>query len=104
MKKLIQKFRFKIPSNVQEKIDTICSQISNIEWSGVLFYKIEGSLEDISNLVITPVDILLLDIGNSGATDYSYDEDLSKYVTSNPSLLEEGVYIGHIHSHHSMAK
>lgn len=94
---LENKFTLHINKEVREKIEYICNKICNIEWSGVLFYKIQGDLTDIDQLVVTPIDLFPLDIGNSVATEYEYDNEYIKYRSSNPELLEDGVFVGHVH-------
>lgn len=94
---LDNKFTLHINKEVREKIEYICNKISSIEWSGVLFYKIDGDLTNIDQLVVTPIDLFPLDIGNGVATEYEYDNEYIKYRSSHPELLEEGVFIGHVH-------
>jgi len=96
-KELTNKFKFHIPSLVRRKIEYVCDKISEIEWSGILFYKVEGSLSNIDELLITALDIYPLDIGNGIATDYEYNEDYVRYRAQHSELLEEGVLIGHVH-------
>jgi len=80
-----------------------CSKISQIEWSGVLFYKInKGSASDLSKpFEIELVDIYLMDIGTSGYTEYEADENVVLYMMDKGYEFGE-VFIGHIHSHHNM--
>lgn len=88
------------------RIKFLCAKVpTRQEWSGVMFYKVTGP--GISNLKETTVeilDILALNIGNSVFTKYESDEPrLLEYILNYPELTEEGVYRGHIHSHHEMA-
>lgn len=69
------------------------------EWSGILFYDMEGSIKDIANMVVTPKDILFMDIGNSVHTDYEFNEDVLEYQLKNNLLKTK---FGHIHSHNTM--
>ena len=39
-------FNMFIPQIVEEKIRHLCSVIHDVEWSGILFYKCEGSIEE----------------------------------------------------------
>lgn len=91
-----------IPKNVEQKIRILCREISNIEWSGVLFYTVEGTIEA-NNLKIKCKDILLMDVGSSATTEYTVNADISSYMVDNPDLLSPDVYRGLVHSHHSMA-
>ena len=71
-------FDLVIPREVEEKIRHLCSKVHDVEWSGTLFYKAEGSLDE----------------GTFKATCLEHREE----------LLHEGVYEGLVHSHNNMAK
>ena len=70
------------------------------EWSGVLFYKVQGSIKDPANMVCTLVDILLMDKGSHTATDFSYDNDVFKHMAKNDL---EDCFAGLVHSHCSFS-
>lgn len=93
-------FKMTIPAIVENKIRYICQQISSIEWSGTLFYTVEGSFED-DNLEIICKDIFPMDIGNNTYTEFSMSPEVISYMTDNIELLD--CQMGLIHSHHSMA-
>lgn len=90
-----------MPKNVLEQIKHLCSVISTVEWSGCLFYSIDGSIKDPKNMVITLKDILPLDKGSSGFTSYEIDNRYVEYLMDDEERLEW--HVGHIHSHHNMA-
>ena len=75
-------FKLNIPAEVQKKIDLMCLQISNIEWSGSLFYSIEGSWKD-NNLVVTILDFFPQDIGDTGSTSFEQSPDLVGYMVDH---------------------
>lgn len=93
-----QSYNIVIPKNVEEKIRHLCSVVHEVEWSGVLFYKKEGSFEN-NDLKITCVDIFPMDIGSSGFTDFDDTPDIAAYRCEHLELLNEGIYEGLIHSH-----
>lgn len=95
-------FKLVIPDEVERKIRFLCKSIWDVEWSGVLFYKVSGSFED-KSLVITCIDIFQMDEGNATYTEYNMSPDVVSYMCDHPELLEEGVYQGLIHSHNRMA-
>ena len=96
---LIQEsFKLIISKDIKAKIDYMCLRLMNIEWSGTLFYTIDGSIKD-HNLVITVSDFLPQDIGTSATTEFSEDPELVSYMIEN-DLLD--AYRGLIHSHHMM--
>lgn len=95
-------YKIVIPQEVEKKIRLICKNIWEVEWSGVLFYKVEGAFED-KSLTIRCVDICLMDIGTSGATEFKVTPEVSAYMVDHSELTEEGVFSGLIHSHNNMA-
>lgn len=96
-------FNIEIPEAVEAKIRHLCSRVYDVEWSGTLFYKVEGSMEDGSFKVIC-LDIFVMDIGTSGFTDYDDSPEIVQYrVAHRDLLLQPGVYEGLIHSHNRMS-
>lgn len=91
-------FKLIIPSDVQRKIDLMCLKINNIEWSGSLFYEVEGSWKE-NNLVIKLLDFFLQDIGDSGSTTFEQTPDMVGYRLDHDLLT---AHMGLIHSHHNM--
>lgn len=88
-----------IPDNVQKKIIACCYHSYNTEWSGTLFYTIEGSFEE-NNLVVIVKDFLVLDIGTQAHTEFETSPETSHYMVMNNLL---GCYQGLIHSHNTMS-
>lgn len=95
-------FKIIIPSEVEGKIRFLCRNIWDVEWSGILFYKTEGSFED-KSLVIRCIDIFQMDIGTGGYTEFFMSPDVASYMVEHPELTEAGVYQGLIHSHNKMS-
>lgn len=71
-----------------------------VEWSGILFYNIQGSIQDVENMVVTPIDILLRDIGNATFTAYEFDEEVMEFIEKNDLYM---AHHGHVHSHNTMS-
>ena len=94
------KYKMFIPKEVENKIRLLLENIRNIEWSGVLFYDVEGSFEDGSLKVICK-DILPMDIGNTTYTEWDMNADVISYIVDHSELV--GSYQGLVHSHHAMA-
>ena len=90
-----------MPDEILNKIKFLCKNIAQVEWSGVLFYQIDGSITDAQNLNIILKDILPLDKGTSGYTEYDLDDRLIDYMMDNPD--SQDWKIGHIHSHNTMS-
>lgn len=95
-------YKMVIPQEVEKKIRLLCREIHNVEWSGVLFYKVSGAFED-KSLTITCVDIFQMDEGTGGYTEYDMSPDVCSYICDHPELMEAGIYQGLIHSHNNMA-
>ena len=95
-------FKIVIPAEVEKKIRFLCKNIWDVEWSGILFYKVEGAFED-KSLTIRCVDLFQMDIGTSTYTEFNVSPDMATYMVDHPELLEEGIYQGLIHSHNNMA-
>ena len=92
-------YKLIIPDLVQRKIREWCYHFPTKEWSGTLFYTVEGSFED-NSLVITCKDIYVSDIGSATYTEFEHNADIVSYQAMN-DLLD--CYTGLIHSHDQMA-
>ena len=93
-------YKITIPDNVEDIIRYTCQKIHNVEWSGVLFYTIEGSFEE-NNLNVICKDIYIMDIGSSTYTEFDMSPDVVGYMAENPELFN--YYTALIHSHNNMA-
>ena len=102
MRDMTGSFILTISEIAQKKIDYLLMKIPSLEWSGTMFFKVEGDVHDITNLKIKVIDVYPQDIGSGGYTEYGYDEEFAYYVATHPDLLEPDVFKGHIHSHHNM--
>lgn len=81
----------------------LCKAISKEEWSGVLFYRIEGSITDLENFSITVEDLYPMDHGSGVYTEYEFsDTSVIGYQMKNKHLLGKDMRQGHVHSHNSM--
>lgn len=68
------------------------------EWSGTLFYTVEGSFEN-NDIEFTVRDFFVMDIGTAGYTNYKETPEICSYMMEN-DLLD--CKTGLIHSHNSM--
>lgn len=84
-----------IPREVESKIRHLCSIIHDVEWSGVLFYTPEGSMED-GTFKVTCKDIFVMDVGSSTYTEYNDSPDILTYRV-NHDLLGPDIQEGLIH-------
>lgn len=86
-----------MPQKVLNQIKWLCREIPKVEWSGILFYTVEGSIKDPKNMVITLQDILPMHKGSATYTEYTFDSRVLDYLEENEDLK-----LGHIHSHNTM--
>lgn len=85
---------------IKQQIQYLCKKVSKVEWSGVLFYTIEGTLHDIKNLKLTAQEILPLNVGTNSYTEFSAGGNFVDYMDNNEYL--ENFKMGLVHSHNSM--
>ncbi len=90
-----------MPQKVLSQIQYLCREIPKVEWSGILFYKVEGSIKDPSTMKLILEDILPMHKGTSAYTEYTFDERVVEHMMDNEYL--EDYKIGHIHSHNTMS-
>lgn len=94
-------YKLIVTSELEEKIRYFLRKYPSTEYSGTLFYKVEGTFEA-NDLVVTGVDFLLQDIGTSGYTEFDQSPDVIGYMVDHPELLNDNIHQGLMHSHHTM--
>lgn len=87
-----------ITPRLKGHIETLCNNIPNKEWSGVLFYREEGTFGE-SDYKIIGEYVLLEDIGQSTYTEYDFSK-VPGFLMKNKEFLK--MRMGHIHSHNNM--
>ena len=92
-------FKLKIKESLEDKIRQCCKESWNTEWSGVLFYTIEGSFKD-NNIEVICEDLLIMDVGSKTFTEFEENADIISYMVDN-DLLE--TKRGLIHSHNTFS-
>jgi proteasome lid subunit RPN8/RPN11 len=94
-----------LSNKLLDQINHLHKVVGKVEWSGVLVYKtVKGSIEDYKNFVVEAVEIIPMDVGTSGYTEYEI-ESADDYVFKNlfeRVMLDDDLKIGHIHTHHDM--
>ena len=98
---LENKVKVVIPKDVLNKIQYLCTVISQVEWSGILFYTVKGTIKNPSKMSITLKDILPMDKGTTATTEFTYDERYVDYLMNDEKRTEWKS--GLIHSHNNMA-
>lgn len=90
-----------ITKQLQQIIDTLHANIKNLEWSGILFFKLKkGDIKDLKNLVFEANFFYPMDIGSSAHTSFTADAGIVEACDIYPEGLEEKT--GLLHSHYSM--
>ena len=89
-----------MPEQFQQKVQYLCNAIPEEEWSGVLFYTINGSIREPETLSVNLEDILPMDKGSKAYTEYNLDDRFMDYIMEDEIRMTYKV--GHIHSHNSM--
>lgn len=93
-------YKIIITKELERKIRFICQKISQVEWSGVMYYTHTGDFED-GSLTIIAKDLIVLDIGTGGATEFKCSNpDVCTYMIDNDLLDCD---MGLIHSHNNMS-
>lgn len=89
-------------TEVLHQIQYLCRHIAKVEWSGALFYTVEGSIKDPKTFKIILKTILPLDMGSAAYTEYNLDDRFLDFIEED---FEERCTwkLGHIHSHNTMA-
>lgn len=82
------------------KIRALCSMLPNREWSGVLFYEVEGGFDDLNAMKLHVKDFMTLDIGSGTFTEFEMTPDVCAYMVENNLL---NCQTGLIHSHNTMS-
>lgn len=95
-----QKFRLIVTPEFDNKIKWLCLHSDNKEWSGIMYYKVEGTFE--TGMKFTPLNLLLMDLGSAGFTSYDESPDMASFLCDHPELISEDVQQGLIHSHNVM--
>lgn len=90
-----------MPQKILHQVKYLCSQIKKVEWSGVLFYSVEGSIKDPQNMVITLQEVFPMQKGTATFTEYDFgDPKLIEFMMANQELCS--YRMAHIHSHNVM--
>lgn len=115
--RIIELKHTKIPLYISDvlrnQIQYLCTRISEVEWSGILFHDIEGNIDDLSTVKLYAQELLLMNKGTKGYTEYDYDGEFTKFLKSkvNGDMKEfvkllkqkDKNRISHIHSHNNMS-
>ena len=86
-------FKFIVEKNLEKIIPHICARYPDNEFSGTLFYTVEGDFED-GSLVVRGKDFYVQDIGESTYTEFQNDVTLASYMVEHELW---GCYTGLMH-------
>lgn len=88
-----ESFDLFITDELESKIRFLCSRLPRNEYSGTLFYSVEGSFKD-KDLKIIAKDFFLQDIGDATFTEFQNNVELAGYIADH-ELWD--CYIGLMH-------
>lgn len=94
-----------ISEKALNKIKHLVIEFNPVEWSGITFLKVEGSVEDAANLKLTLVDFVLLDIGTAGYTEFDASLPVMTRFLENhveEYIMDNSIKTGILHSHNNM--
>lgn len=77
-----------MPDSILNQIKFLCRSIPKEEWSGILFYTVDGSITHPESFEIELKDILPLDKGSGSFTSYDLDDRLIDYMMDNPDAQD----------------
>lgn len=100
LQKKSESYKLTVTQELEKKIRFLCNKLPRNEWSGTLFYTIEGSFAD-KNLHITCRDLFLQDVGEATFTEFKDSIDLAAYIAEHNELID--CFTGILHSHNVMA-
>ena len=94
-----ESFDLIITDELESKIRFLCSRLPRNEYSGTLFYSVEGSFKH-KDLKIIAKDFFLQDVGEATFTEFQNNVELAGYIAAH-ELWD--CYIGLLHSHNVMS-
>ena len=94
-----ESFKLTVTKELEKKIRFLCDKLPRNEWSGTLFYTVEGSFAE-GDLHIIAKDFFLQDVGEAAYTEFKNDVDLAGYMAVH-ELWD--CYTGLMHSHDMMS-
>lgn len=93
-----ESYKLTVKKELEEKIRFLCDKLPANEWSGTLFYTVEGTFKD-KDIHIICKDFFLQDVGASTFTEFKNDENLASYMVQH-ELWD--CCMGLMHSHNMM--
>lgn len=83
-----EKAKISISDKVFDKIKYLCNKFNPVEWSGIIWMDVIGTVEDPSNLKITISDFTLFDIGTGAYTEFEIDPSVIMSIyNKNPEYI-----------------
>lgn len=101
-----QKANLLVSTKVLDKIKYLVTRFNPIEWSGFIIMKVDGTVEDPSNLKLHVIDFVLLDIGTAGYTEFNPNTPaMIKYTDTHEEMyFDSTLKTGVMHSHNNMGR
>lgn len=89
-----------ISQEVMDVCDWLHAKVGAIEWSGVIFYIVEGDIDNMETMKIIVKHFYPLDVGTASGTGFNFDDKFTKAYSVFPNALQ--MNMGLMHTHHSM--
>lgn len=99
LQKMQKSYKLTVTQELEKKIRFFCEKLPVNEWSGTVFYIVEGSFAN-DDLHIICKDFFLQDIGSAVFTEFKDDINVASYIATH-DLTD--CYTGVLHSHNKMA-
>lgn len=94
-----ESYELVVTDELERKIRFLCDKLPKNEYSGTLFYTVEGNFKD-KDLRIIAKDFFLQDVGEAAYTEFQNDVDLAGYMATH-ELWD--CYTGLMHSHQNFS-
>lgn len=96
-----EKASITISDKVFDKIKILCNKYNRVEWSGIIWMNLKGTVEDPATLEVNIVDFTLLDIGSPAYTEFEISPEIIMPIYNKyPEYIT--MKYGCIHSHNNM--
>ena len=91
-----------MPKKIRDKVSYLLAEFPDEEWSGCAWYKVYSRYETTMPKTVKLVHFVPIDLGTSTSTEIDGDKMLDVMSSMHKKMDLTGLYLGLIHSHHTM--
>lgn len=91
-----------MPKKIRDKVSYLLTEFPNEEWSGCAWYKVYSRYETTMPKTVKLVHFIPIDLGDGTSTEIDGDKMLDVMSSMHKKMDLTGLYLGLIHSHHTM--